>query len=383
MWLQLRATLRGRRCFVVDSAGLAIVVAREPGEPQRKRLPATIPLTPEELRDGLYTVTLGHDRRGRVILDLADDHRAILIGGTSGGGKTNGMQAILTQLVLKHAPDELQIAVVDTKEVDFSGPWAGLPHLFQPIGYDLEDAESLIEQVEAERVRRQAAMARAGVSDWRNLPDPPPLLILVVDEAADFQGTVAMETLTQVARKGRAFGVSVILGTQYPTSKVIDAQIKANLPTAIAFQCRSGTESRVIIDRTGAEELSRPGLALTYIGGRWRKVQVLKADPGLLEDVAGYTEPDRPALEEIEADLVTYALEELEGAFTVGKLYDALGDRVSRRQINKLARAWERRGWLTEPQRDENGHPIGRLVTEELAALASGLPSPTPGGNGR
>jgi DNA segregation ATPase FtsK/SpoIIIE-like protein len=209
------------------------------------------------------------------------------------------------------------------------------------------------------------------------------LLVLLVDEAADFQGTAAMDTLTQVARKGRAFGVSVILGTQYPTSRVIDPQIKANLPTAIAFQCRTGTESRVILDRRGAEELDRPGLALTFVGGRWRRVQVLKADDALLGDVAGYTEPERPALEEVEADLVRHALEELGGAFTIGKLYDALGDRVSRRQITKRARAWERRGWLTEPQRDENGHPIGRLVTEELAALIDGTPPPTPGGNGR
>jgi hypothetical protein len=358
---------------------LALVVAREPGEVQRKRLPATIPLTREELPDGLYTVALGHEKRGQVILDLADAHRAILIGGASGGGKTNGMQAILTQLALKHGPDELQLAIVDTKEVDFSGPWAGLPQLFQPIAHDLDGAAELIERVEAERVKRQAAMARAGVSDWRRLPDPPPLLVLLVDEAADFQGTVAMDTLTKVARKGRAFGVSVILGTQYPTSKVIDPQIKANLPTAIAFQCRTGTESKVVIDRTGAEELDRPGLALTFVGGRWRRVQVLRADNRLLADVAGYSEQDRAALDAIEAELVSYALEELGGAFTIGKLYDAHAHAISKHALTKLGQSWQRRGWLTEPE-----HATApRFVTEELKQLAATPPPPpTPGGNG-
>jgi hypothetical protein len=373
LWLQIRAALQGRRTYVADSAGLAVVVAREPGQRERKRLPKVIPLTPEELPKGRYTVTLGHDRDGPVILDLAGNHRAILTGGASGGGKTNGMQAILAQLAMKHNRDAVQLAIVDTKEVDFSS-WCGLPHLFAPVAHTIEDAGELIDAVEQERRRRKAVMVKAGVKEWRQLPEPFPLLVLTVDEAADFTGTAAMDTLTQVARKGRSFGVSVMVGTQYPTSKVIDPQVKANLPQAIAFRCRTQNESRVILDRGGAETLSRPGLAMTYIGGAWRTVQVLHVEQGLIDalgDETQETEPEaRQVLGDDEAMLVAYAVNELGGAFKVDPLYDAMKGQMSRRQIVQTGRDWERRGWLTEPQRNEHGHPIGRQVTPELRELA-------------
>jgi hypothetical protein len=375
LWLQIRAALQGRRTFVVDSAGLALVVAREPGAHQPQRIPKVIPLTRDQLPDGAYTVTLGRDRRGPVTLDLAGTHRDILIGGSSGSGKTNLLQALILQLAAKHTPRELQVAIVDTKEVDFTGAWHGLPHLLQPVAHDLDEAAALIEQVEAERIQRKAAMRQhaAGVSDWRDLDDPPPLLLLVVDEAADFAGTGAMETLTMVGRKGRAFGVSIVVGTQYPTSRVISPQLKANLTKRIAFRTSTRTESQVILDRNGAEALGRPGLALTYIGQRWREVQVLRAGDEAFTELVSVDEENElgPALSDVEVALVRYAVEELDGAFTVNRLYDALGDEISKRQIIKKSKMWERRGWLTEPQRNENGHPIGRQVTGALLELAA------------
>jgi hypothetical protein len=371
LWAQIRATLQGRPVFVADSAGLAVVVGRQPLERVAKRLPRVIPLTSDEIPHAPYTVTLGHDRRGPVVLDLAEKHRAILIGGATGGGKTNGMQAILAQLVKKHPPQELKLAIVDPKQIDFSG-WAELPHLLEPIAHDMGDAQALIERVEAERIRRQAAMVRAGVSDWRALDDPPALLILCVDEAADFAGTPTMDTLAQVARKGRAFGVSVLLGTQYPTSDVIDKQTKANLTTAIAFRCRTGTESRVIIDRHGAEELDRSGLALCYVGGHWRRVQVLHAgDVGQFLGTSVRRRASASVLSSTEVELVRYAVTQLDGAFIIGRLYESLGDRISKHTLSKLGQTWEHRGWLTEPE-----HAAApRHVTPELEALAFN-PSP-------
>jgi hypothetical protein len=165
---------------------------------------------------------------------------------------------------------------------------------------------------------------------------------------------------------------------------VIDPQTKANLTTAIAFQCRTQTESRVILDRGGAETLDRPGLALTFAGRQWRRVQVLKFDQAVIEELAGHQESEAVSvLSEVEAALVRYAVEELGGAFKVDPLYGAMKGDMSRRQIVKLGRDWEQRGWLTEPQRDDNGHPIGRQVTpelEELAGLTPAHESPTPSG---
>jgi len=385
LWLQIIAALQGRRTFVVDSAGLALVVAREPGAHKPQRIPKVIPLTCDEIPDGAYTVTLGRDQRGLVELDLAETHRDILIGGSSGSGKTNLLQALILQLAAKHEPEDLQVAIVDTKEVDFTGVWHNLPQLFHSVAHELDEAAALIEQVEAERIQRKATMNAAGVSFWRDLDNPPALLLLIVDEAADFAKTSTMETLTMVGRKGRAFGVSIIVGTQYPTSNVISPQLKANLTKRIAFRTSTRTESQVILDRNGAEALGRPGLALTYIGQRWREVQVLRAGDDALAKLVSVDEENEtgPVLTEVETALVRYAVEELDGAFKVDPLYAAMKGEASRRQIVKRGRHWEQCGWLTEPQRDENGHPIGRQVTlvlQELAGFAPAHESPTPSG---
>jgi hypothetical protein len=364
LWEQWRAALRGRRCFVSDGGGLAICVAREPGE-HVKRLPRVIPLDLSDLPEKPYTVTLGVSRRGPVTLDLAGKNRAILIGGTSGSGKTNLMQSAILQLAAKHDPSEIQFAVVDTKEVDFGPTFDRLPHLFAPIAHTLEDAAQLIEAVESERLRRQAVMAQAGVNDWRRAEELG-LLMLVVDEAADFAKTPTMDTLVEVARKGRAMGISLVLATQSPSAKVISPQVRANLPTAIAFQTRTDIESRVILGKRGAEDMNRPGLALTFIGGHWQEVQTLRVE---LTDVADVAPPPRPALKEIERRLVRYALDHLDGCFVIGTLYDAFKGEVSKRALTALAQRWEARGWLTTPAHATDP----RRVTDDLRALCPAL----------
>jgi hypothetical protein len=369
LWAQWRAALQGRRVIVSDGAGLFIQVGRQPQNLQVKRLPQVIPLNLETLPEQPYTVTLGYTKAGAVTIDLAETHRAILTGGTSGSGKTNLMQSIVLQLMAKHTPDEVQVAIVDTKQVDFGPGFEALPHLFAPVAHTLEQAQQLIEAVEGERVRRQAVMAGAGVADWRDLPEDErlPLLLLVVDEAADFARTPAMQTLVEVARKGRAFGVSIVLGTQSPSSKVIDPQVRANLPTAIAFQTRTEVESRVILGRKGAEDLNRPGLALAFVGGQWQTVQTLRVAPETVQALAGRAAvPQLPALDDVEADLVRYALAELDGAFIINALDTAFHGTISRRQIVKLAQKWELRGWLTAPAHATDP----RRVTPELASLA-------------
>jgi DNA segregation ATPase FtsK/SpoIIIE-like protein len=305
----------------------------------------------------------------------------MLIGGYTGSGKTNLMRSIVVQLGAKHPPDEVQVAIVDTKEVDFAGPFDHMPQLFQPIARDQDEAEALIEQVEAERIRRQAAMARGRVSDWRKLPEPPPLLLLMIDEAADFTATPAMDTLVQIARKGRAFGVSLVVSTQYPTKRVIDAQVRANLTTAIAFPTTTATESRVIINRTGAEHLRQKGRCLTFLDGRWREVQTFFVEEETVEALLGLTEKDAgTVLPPLHIELVRYAQAELDGAFIINRLYGAFQGKISKRKLTELAQHWEMRGWLTEPTRDESGHKQGRCVTEDLLSLCT---TPSPDGRTR
>jgi hypothetical protein len=213
-------------------------------------------------------------------------------------------------------------------------------------------------------LRRQAVMAQTGVNDWRHTEELG-LLVLVVDEAADFARAPAMSTLVEVARKGRAMGISLVLATQSPSAKVISPQVRANLPTAIAFQTRTDIESRVILGKSGAEDLTRPGLALTFVGGQWQEVQTLRVD---LETVSDVAPPPRPALEQIERRLVRYALDHLDACFTINALADAFAGDISRRQLLKLGRQWEARGWLTTPAHASDP----RRVTDELLCLAQG-----------
>jgi len=383
LWAQMRAALQGRRVFVSDGGGLAVCVARQPGT-HVKRLPRVIPLTPEEIPPQAYHVNLGYTRRGAVILDLAGLHRAILTGGASGSGKTNMLQSFVLQLASKHSPAECKIAVVDLKEVDFSGPFDRLPHLFDRIAHDVAEAGRLIEGVEQERLRRQALMARANVADWRYYNahpldgEPLPLVYLICDEAADLKGTPAMDTLITLARKGRAFGISLSVGTQSPTSDVVHAQVRANLDTPIAYKTRTHIESQVILGRKGAETLERPGQALAYLGGKWETIQTLRvthdADTGEVGGLVDLvTAPPPPALDDLEAGLVAYAVDDLDGCFIIGRLYERFTGQISKRRLATLAQQWQARGWLTAPAHATDP----RRVTPELLSLCP--PSPSPG----
>jgi DNA segregation ATPase FtsK/SpoIIIE-like protein len=369
LWKQWRAALQGRRVFVSDGGGLAICVGRKPGA-RARRLPAMIKLAAEHLSRKPYCVTMGLTKRGQwIVLDLAGEHRAILVGGTSGSGKTNLMQSVILQLAAKHGPEEVRLAIVDTKEVDFGGDYGRLPHLFKPIARSLDEAARLVEAVEVERLRRQAVMARAGVADWRELDGELPLLLLMVDEAADFARTVTKDTIVQAARKGRGMGVSLLIGTQVPSAKVIDAQIKGNLNTRIALQCATYQESLAVLGRRGAEDLSRPGLALTFIKGQWERVQTLRVTQRMVQTlVERVSAPPQPVLGELAEAMVRYALEELGGAFIIGRMYERFRGQISKRRLTTLAQQWEARGWLTEPRHATDG----RRVTKELVGFVSG-----------
>ncbi len=386
LWRQWRAALEGRVVFVTDSAGLAITVARDPSlgpPPQTRgsdgRLPTKIPLERQHLPTAPFHTRLGYIAGGQPVdFDLAVRNRSILVGGASGFGKTTFLLATLLQMTLKHPPEAVQLAVVDLKETDFTGPIACLPHYWQPVAYGLSAAEALIEQVEGERIRRKDLLHKAQVSDWlayNALPDVTslPLLLFIVDEAADLEDSDAIDTLVQIARKGRAAGISLLLGTQLPKADVIDSHIKVNCPTTIAFRTRSGAESRVILDQGGAEKLppDKPGRALTFLSN-WQHVQTLYVDREIIQALVDTHIPaQRPTLKEEEAFLVQLALEEFEGAFLINQLYqhphnrNGERTRVSKYRIQKLAQRWEKRGWLTEPP--DVTSP--RQVTETLTRL--------------
>ncbi len=239
------------------------------------------------------TLALGHDISGQpVVADLAKMPH-LLVAGTTGSGKSVGVNAMLLSLLYKSGPQDVRFILVDPKMLELS-VYDGIPHLLTPVITDMKDAANGLRWCVAEMERRYKLMAALGV---RNLagynrkveeankagtpiddplwtPDPIfaetneeqtapglevlPSIVVVIDEFADMMmivGKKVEQLIARIAQKARAAGIHLILATQRPSVDVITGLIKANVPTRIAFQVSSKVDSRTILDQGGAEQL--------------------------------------------------------------------------------------------------------------------------------
>lgn len=239
------------------------------------------------------TLALGNDISGHpVVADLAKMPH-LLVAGTTGSGKSVGVNAMLLSLLYKATPADVRLILVDPKMLELS-VYDGIPHLLTPVITDMKDAANGLRWCVAEMERRYKLMATMGV---RNLagynrkvdeaaksgapltdpfwtPDPIlqmtdeeqsapalqrlPFVVVVIDEFADMimiVGKKVEELIARIAQKARAAGIHLILATQRPSVDVITGLIKANVPTRIAFQVSSKVDSRTILDQGGAEQL--------------------------------------------------------------------------------------------------------------------------------
>lgn len=234
------------------------------------------------------TLALGHDIAGNpVITDLAKMPH-LLVAGTTGSGKSVGVNAMILSLLFKSTPEELRLIMVDPKMLELS-VYEGIPHLLTPVITDMKEAASGLRWSVAEMERRYQLMAALGVRNiagynkkvkdaieagtpladplWQieqsfdTTPptlEPLPYIVIVVDEFADMMmmvGKKVEELIARIAQKARAAGIHMILATQRPSVDVITGLIKANVPTRIAFQVSSKIDSRTILDQGGAEQL--------------------------------------------------------------------------------------------------------------------------------
>src|SRR5690554_764820 len=221
----------------------------------------------------------------------------LLVAGTTGSGKSVGVNAMLISMLLKATPDELRLIMVDPKMLELS-VYDGIPHLLAPVVTDMKEAASGLRWCVAEMERRYKLMAAMGVRNLAGynrkvkdaikagepIPDPfwkpedhyvagedqpavPPLtplpvIVVVIDEFADMMmivGKKVEELIARIAQKARAAGIHLILATQRPSVDVITGLIKANIPTRIAFQVQSKIDSRTILDQPGADQLLGQG----------------------------------------------------------------------------------------------------------------------------
>ena len=231
------------------------------------------------------TLALGKDIAGAsVVVDIAKMPH-LLVAGTTGSGKSVGLNAMLLSILCKATPEEVRLILVDPKMLELS-VYEGIPHLLAPVVTDMREAAHALNWCVAEMERRYRLMAALGVrnlagfnrqvrdaiSRGEPLQDPNwtdetseapdlttlPAIVVVIDEFADMMmvvGKKVEQLIARIAQKARAAGIHLILATQRPSVDVITGLIKANIPTRMAYQVSSKVDSRTILDQGGAEQL--------------------------------------------------------------------------------------------------------------------------------
>jgi len=239
------------------------------------------------------TLALGHDIAGApIVADLAKMPH-LLVAGTTGSGKSVGVNCMLVSLLYKATPDDVRLILVDPKMLELS-VYEGIPHLLTPVITDMKDAANGLRWCVAEMERRYKLMSQLGVRNLAGynrkvldaikigvpIPDPLwkpdplamtpeeeqlhphleklPSIVVVIDEFADMMmivGKKVEQLIARIAQKARAAGIHLILATQRPSVDVITGLIKANIPTRIAFAVSSKVDSRTILDQGGADQL--------------------------------------------------------------------------------------------------------------------------------
>ncbi len=231
-------------------------------------------------------LALGKDISGNaVVVDLAKMPH-LLVAGTTGSGKSVGLNAIILSLLFKYSPQQVRLLMIDPKMLELS-VYKGIPHLLTPVVTDMKDAANALRWCVAEMERRYKLMSSLGVRNLTGcnskirddkkkgapLLDPLtkgepeiqaeelqelPYIVVLADEFADMimvAGKKVEELIARIAQKARAAGIHLVLATQRPSVDVITGLIKANIPSRIAFQVSSRIDSRTVLDQMGAEQL--------------------------------------------------------------------------------------------------------------------------------
>ncbi|MDR0576675.1 MAG: DNA translocase FtsK 4TM domain-containing protein [Candidatus Accumulibacter sp.] len=272
-------TVPGKSCMAVELPN--------PGR-QMVRLSEIISSHAYNALSSPLAMTLGKDIGGQpVVVDLAKMPH-LLVAGTTGSGKSVGINAMILSLLYKSEPDKVRLILVDPKMLELS-IYEGIPHLLSPVVVDMKQAANALNWCVAEMERRYKLMSAMGVRNvtglnhrirdaeklGNKLPDPlsltpespeplspMPYIVVIIDELADLmmvEGKKVEQLIARLAQKARAAGIHLILATQRPSVDVITGLIKANIPTRISFQVSSKIDSRTILDQMGAEALLGQG----------------------------------------------------------------------------------------------------------------------------
>ncbi len=352
----LATVLGGRRIVSTNSRGIFLQVAYYPAPTAALGAqPLDLAAQPSPLH-----LPIGMTARGPLWLELPEMD-AVLVGGSRRMGKTRLLHGWIQALA---RGGQALLFLWDGKGgVEFAR-YRGqadttvavdLAEALAAIGAEMARRAELFRQNGAPALPEYNAAAR----------DRLPRIVLVVDEAA-FIPDEAQRAVADLVARGGAFGVHPVFATQRPDAQAVQALVKANLSTRIALPVPGSHDSQVILGRTGAEKLAkRPGRLLLVWGGQLVEAQAFQVD---LPGGDGAT-PNAPVklISQRERKLVEAALA-LGGWFHIRKIGETAGE--SRDWVNAVAKRWEAMGYLTAVQTDENGHRLGRRVTDALVQAA-------------
>lgn len=263
-------------------------------------------------------LALGQDIQGKPVIVSLAEMPHLLVAGTTGSGKSIGINVMLISLLYKYRPEELKLMLVDPKMLELS-VYNDIPHLLVPVITDMSKAAQGLGWCAQEMDDRYALMAQVGARNIesynRALANQPaasvdegnhrflPYLVIVIDEFADLIMTdkKVEDTIVRLAQKARAAGIHIILATQRPSVNVVTGLIKANIPARISFKVSARVDSRTVLDQSGAEQLLGKGDMLYSATGSGQPQRIHGAfieDSEIRKVTAHWKEQGKPAYQE-------------------------------------------------------------------------------------
>ncbi|MDI7741720.1 DNA translocase FtsK [Lysinibacillus fusiformis] len=279
--IRMEAPIPGKSAIGIEvpNSEIAMVTLREVLEAKENNKP-----------DSKLLIGFGRDITGQAILAELNKMPHLLVAGSTGSGKSVCINGIIISILMRAAPHEVKMMLIDPKMVELN-VYNGIPHLLAPVVTDARKASQALQKVVSEMERRYDLFSHTGTRNIKGYNDhiekhnretqekqpKLPYIVVIIDELADLMMVASHDvedSITRLAQMARAAGIHLIIATQRPSVDVITGVIKANIPSRIAFAVSSAIDSRTILDMGGAERLLGRGDMLFLPAGSSKPIRV-------------------------------------------------------------------------------------------------------------